>query len=234
MPLTLSDPYIFQRNSEVSIIKPSTHHPSHQLLGSRDYPAPQHYGGGPSQTDYPSYPSPGSHHPPPPPSGSGYASSRDGPSGYGGAPPPSSSYSEASPSYNPPSDKPRIPSGWSPQWDAHYERWYYVEQATGRAQWEAPGYSPPAQDHDARGYPSEHSGGYGSSSGGGGGGYYGEQGYGHGDGGGGGEVYSEKKSSSSGMLLGAAGGLAVGAIGGALLHEALGEAFPSTLFVRAQ
>ena len=208
----------------VSVSVSQAHHPSHHPLGSRDYPAPQHYGGGPSQADYPSYPSPGhsSHHyqqqqqqPPPPPSSSspGYAS-RDGPSGYGAPPPPPSS--DSPPSYNPPSDKPRIPDGWAPQWDAHYARWYYVEQATGRAQWEAPGYSASqGHEHDARGYPAEHGGGYagGHDSYGGGHGGYGEQGY------------SEKKSSSSssGMLLGVAGGLAAGAVGGALLHEALGE-----------
>ena len=30
--------------------------------------------------------------------------------------------------------------GWAPCWDDEYERWYYVEEATGRAQWEAPGF----------------------------------------------------------------------------------------------
>lgn len=142
----------------------------------------------------------------------------------------------------PPVGKPPIPEGWTPQFDQQYQRWYYYEHASGRSQWEAPGY----QHHplgDPRG-PDAPQGGYQ-----GGGHFYGQAGpagpqsygggYERGDHGGysgsnpyGGEGGKEKKkkSSSSGMLLGAAGGLAVGAAGGALLAHALGE-FRPTLVV---
>lgn len=83
-----------------------------------------------------------------------------------------------------------------------------------------------------------HDSGYGAGGySGGGGGYGGGSGYGGDHGGQGqyggygseqrGDSYEpekEKKSSNkSGMLLGVAGGLAVGAVGGALLNEALGK-----------
>ncbi|KAJ9611092.1 hypothetical protein H2200_004275 [Cladophialophora chaetospira] len=42
---------------------------------------------------------------------------------YGGPPPPS---------------VPQLPPGWISQWDANSQRNYYVEQATGRTQWEPP------------------------------------------------------------------------------------------------
>lgn len=199
-------------------------------IGSRDYPGQQYGGGGG-----------GGYQAPPP-----QQQYTPGP-GYGSPPPPG-----PGPVYSPPPDKPRIPSGWVPQYDSHYQRWYYFEEATGRSQWEAPGYYPPGGD-EQRGYGShEQHGSYGahdqygySSHGGGGGGYgYGGGGYDHGSGGGGGDPYGhhdpyggdrgekekKKKSSSSGMLLGAAGGLAVGAVGGALIADALGTYAPLTLF----
>ncbi|KAL1874209.1 hypothetical protein VTK73DRAFT_536 [Phialemonium thermophilum] len=46
------------------------------------------------------------------------------------------------PVYSPPPDKPPIPAGWIPQYHHHYQRWYYYEEASGRSQWEAPGYLP--------------------------------------------------------------------------------------------
>ena len=130
------------------------------------------------------------------------------------------------------------------------QRWYYVEQATGRTQWEPPisgaysspppppasygGYPPPGghspYDDPNRGYGGAH----GSQHGGEASGYYAggnyaqhDQSYGHGGQPGGGGPYGghaapEHKSNKSGMLLGAAGGLAVGAVGGALIADALG------------
>lgn len=165
--------------------------------GQRGYPPSQPYGGGMGQPyQYPTSASPyqGQYQPQSPPTAP--------PPGYGAPPPP--------PIYSPPPDKPPIPAGWIPQFDRQYQRWYYFEHATGRSQWEVPGYYPPrppmpgtGQGYDSRGqHNSSHS-------------------Y-HGYGGHGGQEHGEKKG-HGGMLLGAAGGLAVGAIGGALLANALDD-----------
>ncbi|EAS32931.3 uncharacterized protein CIMG_03955 [Coccidioides immitis RS] len=45
----------------------------------------------------------------------------------------------------PPEGAPSLPPGWVSQWDQNYQRWYYIEQATGRSQWEPPAASPPPQ-----------------------------------------------------------------------------------------
>lgn len=158
---------------------------------------------------------------------------------------------------------PSVPAGWVAQWNQQYQRWFYVDQASGRSQWEHPAPPPPVAPpvdqghgdgtrafggHDS--YPGNHyggspaPGGYGSPSPYGQPGYgapspYGQPGYGapspYGQPGYGQPAYGqpgygqpygeggEKKSSSSGMLLGAAGGLAVGAVGGALIANALSE-----------
>ncbi|KAJ9149238.1 hypothetical protein NKR23_g4330 [Pleurostoma richardsiae] len=165
-----------------------------EYSAQRDYPPPQHYGSGPrSQQGY------------------DYGSS---------APPPSDHEKPPGPTYSPPSDKPPIPSGWIPQWDHNYQRWFYIEQATGRSQWEAPGYvavpstMPEAEDRGYGGHNYPPAGGYAGYGQGGGG--YASHPYGTG-----GEQREEK--SHSGMLLGAAGGLAVGAIGGAMLANALDD-----------
>ncbi|KAF7534092.1 hypothetical protein G7054_g6518 [Neopestalotiopsis clavispora] len=132
------------------------------------------------------------------------------------------------PEYPPPQDKPPIPRGWISKWDQRYQHWYYVEEATGRSQWEAPGFDatrPPMPGADSRAHQPSYGGGvlppngYGASGHGDGcGGYVGEQ---RGDSY---EPEKEKNSSNkSGMLLGVAGGLAVGAVGGALLNEALDD-----------
>ncbi|UNI13637.1 hypothetical protein JDV02_000362 [Purpureocillium takamizusanense] len=128
------------------------------------------------------------------------------PAQYVAAPPP--------PAYQPPSDKPPIPSGWIPLFDQGNQRWYYVEEATGRSQWEAPGYTAPpsGSGDDSRtgfGAPGGPPPGY-AGGGGGGAGY--EQ-----------PSQEKKGSGKGGMLLGAAGGLAAGAVGGALLHHALSD-----------
>jgi hypothetical protein len=36
-----------------------------------------------------------------------------------------------------------MPPGWVQQWDQNSQRWYYVEQATGRTQWDPPAHLPP-------------------------------------------------------------------------------------------
>lgn len=94
-----------------------------------------------------------------------------------------------------------------------------VEEATGRSQWEAPGFDHSAyrgsgddnRGHDSApsGYPAYGGGGYDS----------------YPSGGHGGEPKKEK-SGKGGMLLGAAGGLAVGAVAGAVIAHELSENAP--------
>jgi hypothetical protein len=97
-----------------------------------------------------------------------------GPGGQGGPPPAQYNAEPPRPSYQPPSDKPPLPSGWQPIFDQQHQRWYYLETATGRTQWEVPGYGsapPPPSGHEGSrgygdhgsqgGYPGSH--GYGSS-----------------------------------------------------------------------
>jgi len=155
------------------------------------------------------------------------------PQQYGGghSPQPYQGYSTppaapSGPVYQPPPGKPPIPAGWIPQWDNQYRRWYYVEQSSGRSQWEAPGYDHSGAHADTRGHGSSSQGygGYGghSSSGyhyDGGHGGHSSSGYdGHGDG---------KKKGHGGTMMAAAGGLAVGAVGGAVLASALRK-FPAS------
>jgi hypothetical protein len=95
--------------------------------------------------------------------------------------------------------QPQLPPGWIQQWDANSQRYYYVEQATGRTQWEPPmmypGGAVPGQ-HYEYGQP-----GHGDEA-------YRDSHYGQG----------EQKDSHTGMAL--AGGAALGAVGGAwAMHE---------------
>ncbi|KAK2040525.1 hypothetical protein LZ31DRAFT_40601 [Colletotrichum somersetense] len=198
--------------------------------GQRGYgdPSQQHqyggYGGGapPSNNPYPSQAQPQS--------GPGY--------GYGGQ----SSYAQAPPpapqSAAPPMAAPPVSSGWLVQWDTTHNRWFYVDQSTGRSQWEHPSpptgpqgpssYAPPPSS-DTRAFGGDQGHGYGSPAPSyGGAAPYGQPPYGQApyDQQGGTNPYGEKdkkKSNSSGMLLGAAGGLAVGAVGGALIANALDD-----------
>jgi WW domain-containing protein len=203
--------------------------------GSRGYaPQSEHPGGSyyPSQAAHPQQTDSGY-------SQGGYSQGGD----YNRAAPPP-------PPAEPPMAAPSTPGGWLVQWNNQYQRWFYVDQATGRSQWEHP--APPTGGHGdgtrAFGGPESHGGnhyggspapsGYGAPSPYGQPGYgapspYGQPGYGqpapYGQPGYG-QPYpegGEKKSSSSGMLLGAAGGLAVGAVGGALIANALSEFKPS-------
>lgn len=38
---------------------------------------------------------------------------------------------------------PPMPPGWTQQWDQNSQRWFYIEQATGRTQWDPPAHLPP-------------------------------------------------------------------------------------------
>lgn len=62
-------------------------------------------------------------------------------------PPPYPSYGSPAPqNYGRPQPQgPMAPSGWAQEFDLQSQRWYYIEQATGRAQWE-----PPAGSQDPR------------------------------------------------------------------------------------
>jgi hypothetical protein len=62
-----------------------------------------------------------------------------------------------------------MPPGWLAQWDQGSQRWYYVDQSTGRTQWDPPHGGPPPQGpyappppgaHDTRGAPDTSSGYY--------------------------------------------------------------------------
>ncbi|KAI2618417.1 hypothetical protein GGR54DRAFT_640541 [Hypoxylon sp. NC1633] len=161
-----------------------------EYSGHRDYPPPsQQYGGQYGGSRSPAPPSPG------------YQGSYS-------SPPPASQ----GPVYSPPPDKPKIPEGWVPQFDQQHQRWYYYEVATGRSQWTAPGYNERGWgSHGESGHSSHDALGYGSS-------HHDSHGYdSHGDYG----THEEekKKKDHSGLLMGVAGGLAVGAIGGALLAD---------------
>ena len=72
-------------------------------------------------------------------------------------PPPPQNYGQ--PPYSP-------PNGWSQHWDHGSQRYYYIEQATGRSQWEPPAHQShpppwPASSHQQR-YSGEQMRGHGS------------------------------------------------------------------------
>ncbi|KAI4212991.1 MAG: hypothetical protein LQ351_004335 [Letrouitia transgressa] len=136
--------------------------------------------------------------------------------GYGAPPPIQQPYSGA---------PPPLPPGWVAQWDQNSQRYYYLEQATGRTQWELPqGGPPPLGGYGSYGGPASGPGGYGGPAPG----YMAHSQYNEytDDRG---EVHKEyhseekKKSGHGGMLAAGAGGLAVGAIGGALVADALDD-----------
>ncbi|KAF1914207.1 hypothetical protein BDU57DRAFT_549431 [Ampelomyces quisqualis] len=55
-------------------------------------------------------------------------------------------YGQGPPPVGPPAPMgapPPMPPGWVQQWDQNSQRWYYVEQATGRTQWDPPAHLPP-------------------------------------------------------------------------------------------
>src|ERR1700753_3264443 len=58
-------------------------------------------------------------------------------------PGPPNTYSQTQPSYQPygyapPPPNAQLPPGWIMQWDPNSRRHFFVEQATGRTQWEPP------------------------------------------------------------------------------------------------
>jgi hypothetical protein len=102
-----------------------------------------------------------------------------------------------------------LPPGWLSQFDIQAQRWFYINQATGGTTWESPnGGSHGGYQDASRGYGEPYSQGPGYNNNSGSGNYQGEP--------------EKEKSDKSSMFLAAAGGLAVGAIGGALIANALG------------
>jgi hypothetical protein len=123
---------------------------------------------------------------------------------------------------------PPMPPGWLAQWDQTNNRWYYVEQASGRSQWDPPAFSPspagpyappPMHGYGQGGYggPNQYGGAFGHDERG----LFGDHSH-HGD-----EKhkdYKEKKDKGhSSMFAAGAGGLAVGAIGGAVIAHEMSE-----------
>lgn len=134
------------------------------------------------------------------------------------------SYGQQAPySQQPPSGSISLPPGWTQELDQATQRWYYIEQASGKTRWDQPLSSSPRpigflplgheNDHHRRGSStSGYSGSYGQSppppaT------QFGQQLNG--------EAKEGKTNGHSGMLAGAAGGLAVGAVGGALVGSAV-------------
>ncbi|KAL4814966.1 hypothetical protein BDW67DRAFT_165035 [Aspergillus spinulosporus] len=133
-------------------------------------------------------------------------------------------YSSPPPSARPPSyPPPPLPIGWVQEWEPRARRAFYVETATGRSEWTLPAdvsygeasrsgpgeyyASPPPAPAPAPAYPPQE---YAAPA-------YPPQGQGYG-----GEYpQEEKKHSDTGKILAAgAAGLAIGAVGGAILgHE---------------
>ncbi len=109
-----------------------------------------------------------------------------------------------------------MPQGWSPLWDPVGQRWAYLEQSVSKVIWTVPtGPSYPGAGYDAsRGFGDQSQGGYGAP----GGGYPGGQG-----GYGGYPDQQKKDDGKKNMMMGAAAGVAAGAIGGALIANALGK-----------
>ncbi|ETN43291.1 uncharacterized protein HMPREF1541_02450 [Cyphellophora europaea CBS 101466] len=150
---------------------------------------------------------------------------QQGHQGYGGGPPPPPQ------GHGPPPGGPQLPPGWTQQWDQNSNRWYYVEQATGRTQWDPPAFSPgPGYGAPPPGAPYGHDQsrgafspppqqGYGYPQQG-----YPQQGYGHPPGPGypQGQYLTEEEQKKKGMnpMVAGLGGAALGAAGGAwIAHE---------------
>ena len=120
---------------------------------------------------------------------------------------------------------PQLPSGWQPLWDPVGQRWAYLETGNGRVDWNVPVNPSYAHGDANRGFGDGHDG-HGGHGGHGGYGGHEHDSYSHGHGGGYGEEHKSKdkaKDDKKNLMLGVAGGLAVGAVGGAVIANALGE-----------
>lgn len=139
---------------------------------------------------------------------------------YGQQPPygEQQSYAPIPPTGPPPGYPPPLPVGWVQKWDQNHQRAYHVEQATGRSLWE-PSFNSVQGHEGSRGISGEYYGGDAPQNFGGEQPKQHDQHYDH--------HYSheEKKKeghSTGGMVAVGAAGLAVGAVGGALIAHELG------------
>ncbi|KAI4217888.1 MAG: hypothetical protein LQ349_008969 [Xanthoria aureola] len=145
----------------------------------------------------------------------------------------SQAYGAPPPSHAPSTGGPPLPPGWIAQWDQNSQRYYYLDQATGRTQWELP--QPPQGSYPPPGAPQGSFPPAGAPMGAPGydtrsapGGYYSQetkQVVPNADGSGYKATVEkkEKKDGKGGMLAAGAGGLAVGAVGGAMIGHAMGD-----------
>lgn len=115
-----------------------------------------------------------------------------------------------------PPGMPPLPQGWIAQYDYASKRYYYAEQATGRTQWEPPTIS-------AMSYPGDPSGYYGAAAGKAAPGALPGAGLGAAAAAGQKGANAHKAKKPMNTLLAGAGGLAIGAIGGAMLEHAWGK-----------
>lgn len=144
----------------------------------------------------------------------------------------SQAYGAPPPSHAPSTGGPPLPPGWIAQWDQNSQRYYYLDQATGRTQWELPqpsqgSYPPPGAPQGSFPPPGAPMGAPGYDTRSAPGGYYSQetkQVVPNADGSGYKQTVEkkEKKDGKGGMLAAGAGGLAVGAVGGAMIGHAMG------------
>jgi hypothetical protein len=122
-----------------------------------------------------------------------------------------------------------LPPGWIQQWDPNSQRYYYVEQATGRTEWEPPynpSYGPPPGGHsaygghDSYGQSRDAYGGHDSYGAHGGYGGYDSHGY---------SEHHKEKDGKGGMIAAGLGGAAIGAVGGAIIAHELSTNLLGTL-----
>lgn len=60
-----------------------------------------------------------------------------------------------------------LPQGWLARWDQQSNHWFYVDERTGRTQWDRPGgYAPPQQQNQYGGGQQQYGGGQQSYGGG--------------------------------------------------------------------
>ncbi|KAJ5118337.1 hypothetical protein N7526_009974 [Penicillium atrosanguineum] len=121
----------------------------------------------------------------------------------------------------PPGPPPPMPQGWHQEWEPNMRRAFWVEDATGRAQWEPPYGGPPGQgyyDGSRSVPPPEPQGGYYAPPPGPPGGYD-QRGYDQGYQ----QPAEERKSNTGKYLAVGAGALAVGALGGAFIEHEIDE-----------
>ncbi|RDL35882.1 uncharacterized protein BP5553_06494 [Venustampulla echinocandica] len=178
------------------------------------YQQPQQQGYAPPQSQYNTYPQ--QYNTPPPAQQYGAPP----PQQYG-APPPQQYGAPAGP---PPPPPPQLPQGWMPLWDPAGQRWAYLELSVSKVIWTLPtGPSYPPQG----GYPPQQGGAFPPQGAPAYGAGQDTRGYGGGPGGLD-QGKPAKDNSKKNMMLGAAAGVAVGAVGAGLIANAMAPVFHFT------